>query len=139
MVERSMNLLYPPFARKLALAVEECRAAGHDIYVFETYRSAARQSELFKKADGTTNAPAGLSLHNYGIAADIALGGPGKWHWNGDFEAFIPFFEKQGLRRGPKHDLGHFEWPSTLSIHKIKEIAEKDGLLAVWQTLIGSI
>ena len=55
-----------------------CRDAGHEVHIFETFRTPERQDALYaqgRTAPGgiVTNARAGYSNHNFGIAFDIGI------------------------------------------------------------------
>lgn len=83
---RSLDALFTP-VKIMALAfVHACRMEGIDILVTCTYRSGADQDGLFAKgrtAPGgiVTNARAGESLHQYGVAFDVVPMRNGKAVW----------------------------------------------------------
>lgn len=107
--------LYPLVERARVAFIEACRLQGEEIKVTEGYRSFERQNELYaqgrtSKGSIVTNAKAGDSLHNYGVAFDIFFtktGYKGNWTkigkigkslglvWGGDFKSIKdkPHFE----------------------------------------------
>lgn len=127
-------------------------------YVFRTFKE---QTELFaigrttgKKGAIVTNAKAGQSMHNYGLAVDIVLlidkDGDGKletasWDihkdWDGDMIAdwkeVVQVFKKYGWEYGGDwrfKDFPHFEktfgksWKELKSLHDAKKV-DKDGFV----------
>ena len=91
---------------------------GHPVRIVEGFRTLERQTELYNQGRTTpgavvTNAKAGQSLHNYGVAVDFVfrqegynasntlwnlLGSVGKaqgFIWGGDWNGFVdrPHFE----------------------------------------------
>lgn len=93
----STNLLYPPFLKKMEAGLERCRKAGFDMHPFETYRSVARQFNLYSQGRTTpgpivTYSKPGDSWHHYGVAMDIALKKDGKWSWDFDPKKISEFF-----------------------------------------------
>lgn len=88
-------------ANRLAMADKEYFAAtGKHIPVSESFRTAARQQELFKRlsAKGARVAPQGYSFHELGMAVDV-----------GDaWKDVKPYMNKYGFVNGLKNDMGHF-------------------------------
>lgn len=75
MSSRSIHDLHPLFQAKAREFVEASKAAGLDVLVYCTYRDRAEQDELYthgRTAPGkiVTNARAGQSAHNFGLAFD---------------------------------------------------------------------
>ncbi len=75
MSSRSIDDLHALFKPKALAFVEAARAAGLDVLIYCTYRSPEEQSELYthgRTAPGpiVTNARAGQSAHNFGLAFD---------------------------------------------------------------------
>jgi hypothetical protein len=75
----SLEYLEPSFRSIIEVIIEEAGELGHDMVVYETYRSAQRQSELF--AQHATQLKV-VGCHHYGLACDIVKAGPS---WEGDF------------------------------------------------------
>lgn len=136
--------LVHPAARQEALDIyEEIRAAltGKAICRFAyTLRTFAEQTELYKKIPKVTNAKAGESYHNYGLAIDIVLlkdkDGNGtfetaSWETNVDFDGdgvsdwqeVVTIFKKYGWQWGGNWskfpDFPHFEKTFGLSVHEL--------------------
>lgn len=105
-------------ARKAEAIITAMAKLGHAVRIVEGYRSFERQTELYSQGRTTegaivTNAKAGESYHNYGVAVDFVfrtegydasielwelLGSVGKsqgFEWGGDWEGFIdrPHFQ----------------------------------------------
>jgi len=93
--DRDLSKLHPEFRRRLMLAFDRYRRLyGTDDppFVTEGYRSPERQTELYaigrtKPGRKVTNARAGESIHQYGLAADIAF----TYSLYSDLEKFINF------------------------------------------------
>jgi len=135
-------LLYPGFWRVLQLGLLKARAAGHDIYMFEGWRSEGRQNKLFASGRTSpgpivTNCEAWQSWHQYGLAADLVFGGPGKWSWKGDYKAIGKIMQSVGLEwfgspgtRFP--ELSHVQLTYGLNIAEMKQLVLTSGLVSVW-------
>lgn len=110
--------LTPLVKRKAEAVIAEMSRLGHQIRIVEGFRSFERQSQLYAQGRTTpgaivTNAKAGESFHNYGVAVDFVfrkegynagetlwalLGKVGKmqgFEWGGDWKGFVdrPHFE----------------------------------------------
>ncbi len=143
-ISRSTALLFPPFAARLAAALGEARAAGLDVHIFEGWRPPSRQAYLYAAGRTTagpkvTNAEAWESWHQYGFAADLAFGGAGRWTWRGDWPAVRAVMARHGLRSLAPYEEAHVEWPVALATVAARELAQRDGLLSVWQKVEASI
>lgn len=80
-VSADLTLLHASFRVKVEGVLAECKKRGVPMRVFEAFRSAKRQNELFTKVPKVTNARAWSSLHQYGFAADFVLNIPGVNPW----------------------------------------------------------
>ena len=96
-LEAKLKLLYPPFAKMVRLFIFEARKKGMAVSVFQGLRTFEEQHALYLKGRDpktlktvdkklvVTNAPAGMSMHNYGLAVDVVFDGdevkPG-WQWS---------------------------------------------------------
>lgn len=74
------DLLYPPFLAKLQALLDEALSHKRAYWVIEGHRSYERSDELYaqgrsKPGPIVTNAKAGQSAHNFGLAADLVLDG----------------------------------------------------------------
>lgn len=68
--------LQPAFSKRCRAWLDECRAAGLNLYVYEGRRSCERQRELYAQGRTqpgrkVTNAGPGQSMHQYGLAIDF--------------------------------------------------------------------
>lgn len=115
-----MKGLKPVVKRMAEQVIVEMFNRGHTVMVFQGYRSPKEQDYLYaqgrtRSGPIITNAKAGQSLHNYGVAVDIVftfngqpswdnshpwslLGQVGKdvgFEWGGDWKGFVdrPHFQ----------------------------------------------
>ncbi len=135
--------LNPQVKAMAARTLEAMQKEGLDPYIFEGYRSFARQDELYKKGN-VTKVRGGGSWHNYGLAVDIvfwnsahngpswdetpgweAVGRLGKQAgfscWGGDWGWDSPHLEYHPGFKGSPYDLA--------------PLYHADGLAAVWKQL----
>lgn len=90
-------------------------AKSLDAYIFCSFRTFQEQTALYaqgrtKPGEIVTKSKAGYSWHNYGCAFDVAFGGPGKWNWNGNYNAVGALAKKYGLEWGKDwNDKPHFQ------------------------------
>lgn len=68
-VERDLDKLVPAFRERVAGLVLRLQARGFKARAHETYRSPERARQLV--AEGKSKSTGGLSMHCYGLAADI--------------------------------------------------------------------
>lgn len=68
--------------RVLAIYQVMLEQHGYQMVLVEGYRSPERQSALARKGGSVTQASAGQSCHQYGLAADSALYRDGKLQWD---------------------------------------------------------
>lgn len=102
----------PLAVRLLELAAER----GIPAKIVQGERSLAEQQALYESGSGVTNAPGGLSYHNYGLAFDVvpdAYVSLPDWNPNGPYWATLGSIgESLGLSWGgrwSKPDKPHFE------------------------------
>lgn len=113
-------------ADKVRAAAATLEAAGTYLLVVSGLRTAAEQNALYaqgRSAPGhiVTNAQAGYSMHNYGLAVDIVpylSGSSGQLNWDPNtpqFRAMVAALEAQGLVWGGSWktfpDDDHFQLP----------------------------
>lgn len=85
--------LLEPLTRASVLAIiADAKALGHEMVVFETFRSQARQEQLYNQ--GATELRR-VGVHGYGLAADIIK--TGSQPWGGDFSFLGPLAKKHGM------------------------------------------
>ena len=78
-----MGLLEPVFCAKVQAVIADAAANGHQLKVIETYRSQARQEQLFH--EGATQLQK-VGVHGYGLAADLVfLKSDGSINWDADY------------------------------------------------------
>jgi hypothetical protein len=77
-----MNLLEPITRQKVEAIIADARANGVELMAFETFRSQARQAELFNQ--GATKLR-NVGVHHYGLACDIVKVVAGEPSWKGSF------------------------------------------------------
>lgn len=155
--EQKLSQLYPPFAQVVRQFVLEANRQGMAVGIFEGLRTVERQAELYAKgrdANGkivnqllvVTNAPPGLSAHNYGCACDLVFDGcpaqPGwQWSWADKF----PWGKLAELGKSFGLDASyfwetlpespHFQNMYGFRYHALLAVYQKDGLSAVWSAL----
>ncbi len=114
----------PKLAELVRIAAAELEAEGTFLCVVSGLRTAAEQQALFAQGRSqaghvVTNAQAGQSMHNYGLAVDVVpylSGDGGALNWKADtqqFKVMVAAFEKQGLIWGGAwesiKDYDHFQ------------------------------
>jgi len=117
-VIRDIALLAPEMRAKVNAVIADAATAGHRLIVLETYRSEARQAELFRS--GATELEH-VGVHGYGLACDLAFLGPdGKVNWSADYSVLGNIARGHGLVWGGDwgepavhhtfHDDDHLQW-----------------------------
>lgn len=87
--------LLEPTTRELVQAViADASANGMKLMIFETYRSQARQIELFNQ--GATKLKQ-VGVHHYGLACDLVKDIHGQPSWKGDFSLLGSLARHHGL------------------------------------------
>ena len=77
-----MALLEPVTRAAIGNILADAKALGIDLMVFETYRSQARQQELFNQGASKLRV---VGVHHYGLACDLVKVVSGEPSWKGDF------------------------------------------------------
>ncbi|MEZ5833796.1 MAG: M15 family metallopeptidase [Dongiaceae bacterium] len=95
-VERvsDINLLEPKMRDLVQQIVADAAAAGQQLMVFETYRSPARQEELFRRKATKLRK---VGVHHYGLACDIVKDIAGDPSWKGSFDFLGRLAKRHGL------------------------------------------
>jgi hypothetical protein len=88
------SLLEPTTRRLVEGIVSAASAMGIELMIYETYRSQARQQELFNQ--GATKLRA-VGVHHYGLACDIVRVVGGEPSWKGDFSFLGQLAHSSGL------------------------------------------
>lgn len=129
MASRSLTDLRAVFAEPVMLWLGDCARAGEDILITTTYRSPAEQEELYKigrtvKGQGVTakypmgktvtNARAGQSAHQYGLALDFVPMQFGKPVWKDGplWDQAIAFAKARGLESLRPMESAHLQAPN---------------------------
>jgi hypothetical protein len=87
--------LLEPITRQLVESiVSAAQQMGIDLMIYETYRSQARQQELFD--NGATKLRK-VGVHHYGLACDIVRIVGGEPSWKGDFSFLGQLAHSAGL------------------------------------------
>jgi len=73
------DLLEPVTRQAVAAIIAEAKAAGIALLAFETFRSQARQRQLFN--EGVTQL-SNVGVHNYGLACDLVKLIKGEPSWD---------------------------------------------------------
>ena len=89
-----MNLLEPVTRAAVEAILVAGKAEGLELMVFETYRSQARQKELFKQGSSQLQT---VGVHHYGLACDIVKSIHGVPSWKGDFSFLRKLAKDQKL------------------------------------------
>lgn len=132
--EKNIATLIPPAQAKarlfMAAAVEAMKAHGLEVRIISGTRTYAEQSALYAKgrtAPGpkVTNAPAGYSNHNFGVAFDIGLfRGKGYLGESPHYKALGAIGKRAGLSWGGDwrtfKDYPHYEYPTGLTLAQMR-------------------
>jgi peptidoglycan LD-endopeptidase CwlK len=135
--------LHPLLATKLEQVIADLAIAGRDVRVVSGLRTYEEQNILYAKGRSTggpkvTNAKAGQSNHNFGLAADCCpfKGGAPAWNDEAGFKAIGVAGKRHGLNWGGDwkfKDQPHLELPHGLSMTLCRSLYAKGGLPAVWR------
>lgn len=144
-INRDYSKLAPFFAEKLRQAVEECNEAGLSVALFEGYRSPDRQDWLYgqgrtREGKKVTYATGWQSWHQYGLAADLCFKENGSWVWRKDhpWERVHEIFHRHGFET-LKFEKAHVQITAGMPVRKAFQIAQKEGLLALWSIIQGGV
>lgn len=107
----TLDLLEPNLRRKVQRILEEAKAHGVELKVFETYRSQTRQEALYKQ--GVTELRK-VSVHHYGLACDLVRIVNGELNWDADYTLLGHLARAHGLVWGGDwphlKDTPHVQW-----------------------------
>ncbi len=87
-------LLEPVTRQKVQALIADAKAQGVELMVFETYRSPARQQQLFTERKTRLQK---VGVHHYGLACDIVKSVHGQPSWDGSFDVLGTLAHKHGL------------------------------------------
>lgn len=149
--EAQLATVMPELADKVRAAATQLAQEGTYLLVVSGLRIACEQTALYSQGRTTpghivTNAPAGLSMHNYGLAVDVVpylSGQSGALNWNDrtpQYQEMVTALKSQGLAFGgdwvhfPDDD--HFQLgglPANPSAEMIADYAGgKCALATIW-------
>lgn len=149
------SLLYPPFFDKVALVLSTARAMGQDYVVISGYRSHKEQAAIYaqgrtKPGKRVTNARAGFSAHNWGIAVDVVADVSQKRGLQPSWapEVYLTL-HKAALQHGVQagvpglDDYGHLQFPLTQVLQRkeveifktLNDVYASGGMPAAWRQL----
>ncbi|MEF9933637.1 MAG: peptidoglycan-binding protein [Clostridium sp.] len=129
-MSKDLSLLHPHVKDLCEKFLTKCKSSGLDVIITQTLRSIAEQNELYaqgrtKPGSKITNAKGGYSMHNYGLAFDIAIKVSGKVVWDNDalYAKAGKIGESLGLEWGGSwknfKDAPHFQWTGGLKIEDL--------------------
>jgi hypothetical protein len=116
---KDMALLEPEFRAKVEKFTTLATAAGHKVVVLETFRSQARQRQLFAQRKTQLR---NVGVHGYGLAIDFALFVNGKYDPNGqDYTCFAPLAKQAGVISG-------VDWGAPCQHHSFRDSDHLQGV-----------
>jgi peptidoglycan LD-endopeptidase CwlK len=143
--EKRLERVHPGIAGRARMMLDRCAQAGLALLITQGFRSFAEQDSLYAQGRTVpgkivTNARAGQSYHNFGLAFDIVvLDAMGKADWNDGHPGWRFAAEvgrSVGLEWGGTwsqfKDLPHFQYSGGLTLAQCRELFGAGGLPAVW-------
>lgn len=140
-----LSKVHPALAQKIVQLSDSLFTQNVDIEVVQGLRTYAEQDALFaqgrtKPGKRVTNARAGQSNHNFGLAVDVAPAKRGKIDWDDEdgFDAIGREGKRLGLEWGGDWrtfvDRPHLQLPSP-AIKELRRLYDKGGLPEVWKSV----
>ena len=128
---RKIGDLHPRVAELAHRFVADCAAAGIDVLIYCTYRDRAAQDDLYaqgrtKPGPIVTNARAGESFHNYGLAWDCVplLRGKPQWDDAATYARMAGIAARLGIEWAGNwrtfRETAHFQYTGGLTIADLK-------------------
>jgi len=151
--EIRLSQVYPGLADKVRAMAAQLEAEGIDIRVTQSLRSMAEQEALYDQGRTTqgpivTNARAGSTWHQYGLAVDVAPLTPQGVDWNTShpvWRSIVVCGERLGLVSGAEWrtfpDWPHFQLTGRFPItpnDEARSIYLRDGLGGIWHAAFSS-
>lgn len=141
-INRELHSLAPFLQKILIPFLDELHERGLNAYVFEAARSNERQAWLYEQGRTRpgkiiTHARAGESFHNYGLAVDLCFkDANGVWRWSKDdpWDKVHACALEHGLVP-LEFEKAHLQVDTDLSARDLKQVAARQGLLALWDLL----
>lgn len=150
--EQKLATINPKVAAKVRAAAAILEEKGTYLLVVSGLRTAVQQNALYAQGRTmpghiVTNARAGQSMHNYGLAADVVpyltANGP-DLNWNTDtpqYQAMVAALKAQGLAWGGDwahfKDMDHFQManlPANPTPAMQRAYAADSGLQSIWES-----
>lgn len=135
---------HPNLQTKAIRLIELAKADGVTLLVTQGLRTFAEQDALFRKrVDGrrVTKARGGQSMHNYGVAFDVAVMVNGKISWDERlYYGLKKYADAVGLEWGGVWkfvDYPHFQIKSLPNYKALLALHQKGGIKAVWEKYQG--
>jgi len=135
----------PILQKRGARFIAEASLIGLQLRIVQGLRTFAEQDDLYaqgrsKPGKIVTNARGGQSLHNYGLAFDLAPIIDGKVSWDeAKFRVYGDLAFKVGLEWGGSwkrfKDLPHVQCTLGYSLSRIQNLYRIGGLAAVWKSI----
>lgn len=135
--EVKLQQVHPALAHRARKILQFAKADGFELRVSQGLRTFKEQDDLFRKRPKVTNARAGQSMHNYGLAVDFAFVVDGKISWDEKLYKNIgKWAMNAGLEWGGNwrkfKDMPHCQLPGLPSYKELLPIYQSKGLAAVW-------
>lgn len=135
--EIKLAQVHPALAHRARKLIAFAKADGYELRVTAGLRTFKEQDDLFRKRPKVTNARAGQSFHNYGLAVDVAFVVDGKISWDDKLYKNIGKWAlNAGLEWGGSwkkfKDMPHVQLPGLPSYKELLPIYQSKGLSAVW-------
>jgi hypothetical protein len=125
-----LELLEPVTRAGVQAILEQAQALyGIKLMAFETYRSEARQLEMFNQGASKLKK---VGVHHFGLACDLVRDVNGQPSWKGDFSFLGQLAKANNLIWGG--DWGHPQTPSTFHDNDHVQrctVADQPGLFAI--------
>ena len=152
--ERRLSEVYPGLADKVRQMAEQLEQEGIDIRVTQSYRPWSEQAALYDQGrtspgEIVTNARAGFSWHNFGLAVDVAPLIPQGVDWNTNHPAWLRIVAAGtsfGLVSGAEWrtfpDWPHFQLTGRFPVtpnDEVRAIYRTGGLAAVWESAFNHV
>lgn len=123
-VTNILSKVHPILQRKVLRIIEFAKQESYNIVVTQGVRTFSEQHILFLKRPKVTNADAGQSYHNYGVAVDLAFRVNGKITWEDKYYKNIGRWASQvGLTWGGNWhfvDYPHVQLPNMPDVKSMK-------------------
>lgn len=127
----ALDLLEPSMRSRVLQLLAAARVAGHELMVYETYRSPGRQEALFER--GATKLHT-VGVHAYGLACDLVKWVDGEPSWKGDFSFLGTLAKTFGLiwggdwgRPGERHS-----FVDAVHVQRIRVEHQRDLFSGTW-------